>query len=294
MKNFTWLFVFIFITNTVSAQERPTPNYRQAAKYSPKNVAKLVHSTKVSPHWLKKGNRFWYQYKTSEGSNYYLVDADKKTRTKLFDNANMAKWLTEITKDPYDGQHLPRFNFKFNKRETAIRFRVISTEEVDVIDDKKEETKQDSIKNKDAKKKKPKKEKKVYHLEYRLGGNGLTVIDNKKKGKEKWKKWANIAPDSSIVLYSKKFNIYWMDKVNFLKAVKDEKDSTIVENQWTKDGVEHFGYGGGGRGENNETKEENKDKRKGIWGTWSHDSKKFVFQKSDSRHIKDLWVINSV
>jgi dipeptidyl aminopeptidase/acylaminoacyl peptidase len=85
-----------------------------------------------------------------------------------------------------------------------------------------------------------------------------------------------------------------MDKVNFLKAVKDDKDSTIVEHQWTKDGLENYGYGGGSRGENNESKEKNKEKRKGVWGTWSRDSKKFVFQKSDSRHIKDLWVINSV
>ena len=62
----------------------------------------------------------------------------------------------------------------------------------------------------------------------------------KKKKDEKWKKWANVAPDGTIVLYSKKHNLYWMDKENFLKAVADEKDSTIVENQWTKDGVEHL------------------------------------------------------
>ena len=42
------------------------------------------------------------------------------------------------------------------------------------------------------------------------------------------------------------------------------------------------------------TKEEKKDDRKRVRGIWSHDSKKFVFTKSDSRHIKDLWVINSV
>ena len=292
MKNIRLVFLFALVTSIVTAQHTPKPNYRAAAKYSPKNLAKLVHSTSVSPHWLKKGNRFWYQYKTSDGSNYYIVDADRKTRKKLFDNAKMAKWLTEITKDPYDGQHLPRFTFKFNKAETAIRFYVTSTEEVDVVDDKKKEKNEDK-KGKKAKKKKPKKEKKVYHLEYRLGGNGLTIIDNKKKEK-KWKRWANIAPDSSIVLFSKNFNIYWMDKVNFLKAVKDEKDTTIVEHQWTKDGVEHYGYGGRTWGENNEDKIKNKDKRKGVWGTWSHDSKKFVFQKSDSRHIKDLWVINSV
>ena len=298
MKNIRLVFLFAFVTSLVTAQQSPTPNYRAAAKYSPKNLAKLVHSTSVSPHWLKKGNRFWYQYKTSDGANYYIVDADRKTRRKLFDNAKMAMWLTEITKDPYDAQHLPRFRFKFNKAENAIRFRVTSTEEVPVKEDKKEDKKadkkSDKKKGKKAKSKKPKMEKKVYHLEYRLGGNGLTILDNKKKEKQPWKRWANVAPDSSIVLFSKNFNIHWMDKANFLKAIKDDKDTTIVENQWTKDGVENYGYGGGSRGENNETKIKNKDKRKGVWGTWSHDSKKFVFQKSDSRHIKDLWVINSV
>ena len=286
MKNIALVLLLVFVSSISFAQETPKPNYRQAAKYSPKNLAKLVHSTTVSPHWLKKGNRFWYQYKTSEGANYYLVDADRRTRTKLFDNVKMAKWLTEITKDPYDAQHLPRFSFKFNKSETAIRFRVTSTEEVPVKEDEK--------KGKKAKSKKPKMEKKVYHFEYRLGANRLTVLDNEKKEKEPWKRWANIAPDSSIVLFSKNFNIFWMDKANFLKAVKDEKDSTIVENQWTKDGEENFGYGGGGRGLNNETKDKNKDKRVGVGGIWSHDSKKFVFQKRDARHINDLWVINSV
>ena len=294
MKNILLLFLSFFAVSIISAQETPVPNYRAAAKYSPKNLAKMVHSTSVSPHWLKKGNRFWYAYKTSEGSNYYLVDVDKKSKKALFDNVKMAKWLTEITKDPYDAKHLPKFSFKFNKAENAIRFRVTSTEEVEVIDEKKD-VKKDSTstkKSKKAKSKKPKMEKKVYHLEYKLGGNGLTIIDNIKKEKEPWKKWANIAPDSSIVLYSKNYNLYWMDKINFKKFIKDEKDSTVVENQWTKDGEENYAYGRGSRGDNVD-KEKNKDKRNGVGGVWSHDSKKFVFQKSDARHIKDLWVINS-
>jgi dipeptidyl aminopeptidase/acylaminoacyl peptidase len=293
MKKSILFFVMIFTVSVILAQETPTPNYRQAAKYSPKNLAKMVHSTSVSPHWLKKGNRFWYSYKTSEGSTYYLVDVDKKSKKQLFDNVKMAKWLTEITKDPYDAKHLPRFRFKFNKAENAIRFRVKSTEEVEVKDEKKdkEEVKKDSTSAK--KKKSPKMEKKTYHLEYILGGNGLTIIDTKKEDKKPWENWANIAPDSSVVLYSKNYNLYWMDKINFKKFIKDEKDSTVVENQWTKDGEENYGYGGGNRGQDNVDIEKNKDKRKGVWGTWSHDSKKFVFQKSDSRHIKDLWVINS-
>ena len=301
-KTFLFFYLIALSANTSFSQDAntqkqtPEPNYRLASKFSPTNIAKLVHSTSVRPIWLKKGNRFWYQYKTTEGSKYYIVDADKRTKKELFDNEKMAEWLTEITKDPYDAQHLPRFNFKFVKNETAIRFRITSTEKVEVVDEKKkvetDSTKTDSTKTK-KKKGKPKMENKVYHFEYRLGGNSLQVIDNKKKEKEEWKRWANIAPDSSIVLFSKNHNVYWMDKVNFLKAVKDDKDTTIVQNQWTKDGVENFGYGGSGRGENNETKEKNKDKRKYLGGSWSHDSKKFVFQKGDARALKDLWVVNT-
>lgn len=293
MKKFTLLFALFFAVSLVSAQNTPTPNYRQAAKYSPKNLAKMVHSTSVSPHWLKKGNRFWYAYKTSEGANHYIVDVDKKSKKLLFDNVKMAKWLTEITKDPYDAKHLPRFKFTFNDAENTIRFYVTSTEEVAIVDEDKKKVQKDSTATKKAKKKKPKMEKKTYHLEYRLGGNGLTILDTKKPEKKPWKRWANIAPDSSIVLYGKNHNLYWMDKVNFKKFIKNEKDTTVVENQWTTDGEENYGYTWGGRGQDNEDVEKNKNKRKGVWGTWSHDSKKFVFEKSDSRHIKDLWVINS-
>jgi len=310
MKFYKLLLLFFMCSNFIYAQGNTkmveskvnlSPNYRLASKFSSDNLAKLVHSTTVLPHWLKNGNRFWYQYKTTSGSNYYLVDADQKAKTRLFDNEKMAKWLTEITKDPYDAIHLPKFDFKFVKNETAIRFRITSTEEVEAVEEdvksekknEEEEIEKDSTIVKKDKKKKPKMEKKVYHLEYKLGDNKLTIIDNKKED-EKLKRWPNIAPDSSIVLFSKNYNLFWMDKENFLKAVKNEKDTTIVENQWTTDGVENYSYGGESRDENNETKEEKKDDRKGIWGTWSHDSKNFIFQKSDDRALNDLWVINSV
>ena len=301
MKKIFLSMALALIGTQINAQEIPenssVPNYTLAAKFSPDQLAKMVHSTDVRPHWLKNGNRFWYQYKTTEGSKYYLVDADKVSKTPLFNNDQMAAWLTEITKDPYDGQHLPKFDFKFVDNERAIRFRVTATEMV-VVENKEKAEKnmeQDSTKKASAKgPKKPKKENKVYHLEYRLGSNGLTLLSHEKEPKKDYEKWANIAPDSSIVLFSKKYNLYWMDKENFLKAIKDEKDSTIVENQWTTDGVADFGYGGGSRGDDNEEEEKKKDDRKYVYGYWTDNAQKFVFEKTDSRDIKDLWVINSV
>ena len=278
MKKLIFTFCFLITTSGFS-QEELMSNYELAAKFSPSKLSKLVHSTSVNPHWLKRGDKFWYQYKTTNGSKYYVVDPNKRTKKELFSNEKMAAWLTEITKDPYDAKHLPKFNFKFIENETAIEFRVNSKYE--------EEEEKDSLE-------KDKKNKKVFHFKYVLGSNKLTLISNDRKPKENWKKWANIAPDSTIVFFSRKFNLYWMDKANFLKAVKNEKDSTIVENQWTKDGVEHFGYGGYGRGLDNEEIEKKKNDRFPIRGYWSSDSKKFVYQRTDSREIKDLWVINSV
>ena len=283
MKKLLLSCVLLSVYFSSSAQGTPQPNYRQAARFSPTKIAKMVHSTAVRPNWLQKGNRFWYQYKTSsEGSKYYLVDADKRTRTPLFDNVKMAMWLSEITKDPYEAKHLPRFDFTFTKDERAIRFYVTSSEEVTVTDDSKKK-----------KKGKPKKEKKVFHLEYKLGGNGLTIVDTEKKKKEPWRQWANVSPDSSVVLYSKNYNLYWMDKENFLKAVKDDKDSTIVEHQWTKDGEINYSYGGRTYGKTDKEKAKDANKRQSVGGLWSHDSKHFVMTRQDARHIEDLWVIHT-
>ena len=286
------LFHLLFILSILSSysQQNVIPDYDLAAKFSPKKIAKLVHSTSVNPHWLKAGDKFWYQYKTTEGSSYYLVDPNKKVKKKLFDNDKMAAWLTEFTKDPYDAKHLPKFSFKFIDNETAIQFRVTSKYE---DEDEDEDKKKDKNRDEDPSKK-DKKKKKVFLFKYVLGTNNLTLLSNKRAPKEDWKKWANIAPDSTVVFYSKKFNLYWMDKENFLKTVKNEKDSTIVENQWTKDGVQHFGYGGYGRGMDNEEIEKRKNDKFPVRGYWSSDSKKFVYQKTDSREIKDLWVINSI
>lgn len=252
--------------NLIFGQEKQIvkPNYKLAAKFSVANLKKMRYSTEVKPIWLKKGNRFWYKYKTSKGTNYYLVDADKKKKTLLFDNSKMAKWITEITKDPYDAKHLPYLRISFNTSETAIRFIIRSTE------------------------------KKTYFLQYVLNDDKITVINAPKSRRRKRIQWANIAPDSSFVLFSKNYNLYWMDKINFLKFVKNHKDSTVIDHKWTQDGVEFFGYGGSSWRRKNTDVKPKKDERMKVGGTWSRDSKKFIFKKTDSRMIKDLWLINSI
>jgi dipeptidyl aminopeptidase/acylaminoacyl peptidase len=84
-----------------------------------------------------------------------------------------------------------------------------------------------------------------------------------------------------------------MDKENFLKAVKDEKDSTIIQHQLTTDGEKDYEYGGRGFGEDNVEEEKNKDNRKRAGVLWSADSKQFILNRTDNRAVKDLWVLHN-
>ncbi len=278
------LFLFVgmaFFVLTAAAQEPVVrANYQQAARFAPKKLDKMIFSTSVDPHWLKKSDRFWYVYETPNGKNWYIVDPAKAEKKALFDRDKLAAQLTRIVKDPMDGQNLKIDSLRFIKDENWIQFEVKSTEDI---------IRKDTTVAKGAK---PATEKKVYYFEYNINTGQLVELSELKKPKRK-PRWASVSPDGETIVFARNFNLYWMDKANYEKALINEEDSTIKEHQLTKDGVEHFAYGDSFN-ENNVEREKNKNKRKPAFIYWSPDSKRFAMVRSDQRHVKDLWVINSV
>lgn len=284
---------------TLMAQQDPQParqtlavkaNYQLAARFSPKKLEKVIFSTTVDPHWLKKSDRFWYMYETTEGKKWYIVDPAKAERQLMFDNDKMAAAISRIVKDPFDAKHLGLDSLKFIRDENWIQFEVKSTQDADT---------KDSTAKKDTgtTKASARKEKKVYYFQYNLLDGSIVELTDYKKPKHK-PNWASISPDSNIIVFGRHFNLFWMDRANYEKALKNEDDSTIVEHALTTDGIENDSYHGngalGGGGETNVDKEKNKDKRKPAQIFWSPDSKHFAISKSDMRTVKDLWVINSI
>ncbi|MEJ7911917.1 MAG: DPP IV N-terminal domain-containing protein [Chitinophagaceae bacterium] len=255
-------------------------NYNLAARFSAKKLDKMVFSTTVDAHWLKYSDRFWYVYETSAGRSWYIVDAAKAQKKPLFDAAKLAAQLTLIVKDPMDAQHLGIDSLRFVRNEEWIQFEVLSTQDIEV---------KDSSAKKGAP---PKKEKRKYYFEYNLGTEQLVELANFKKNARN-PRWASISPDGRLVLFARNYNLYWMDKTNYDKAIKNEEDSSITETKITSDGVEFFEYGFS-QNETNVDKEKNKNKRKSVFAYWSPDSKHFVIQRNDNRAVKDLWVINSI
>jgi dipeptidyl-peptidase-4 len=276
----TILIMLLSASSAAFSQQPPanTANYQAAAHFSPKKLEKMLFSTTVEPHWLKKSTRFWYMYETSEGKKWYIVDPTKAEKKPLFDNDRLAAAITLIVKDPFEAKHLGLDSLHFVRDETWIQFEVKSTQDND---------KKDSAAGK----------KKIFYFEYNLVDGTLNELTGFKKPKHK-PNWANISPDSNTIVFGRHYNLFWMDRANYEKALKNEDDSTIIEHAFTTDGAENNSYHGngiiGGGGETNVDKEKNKDKRKPAQLFWSPDSHHFALSRSDMRRVKDLWVINSI
>jgi len=253
---------------SLSAQER-LPEYLQAEKFTQQKLNSMLFSTTVDPHWFQQGNCFWYTYKTNEGTFWYVVDPSKKTKTPLFDRDEIAAQLSEIVQDPFEARHLPISKLKAQEDGRTFTFEVKSTRE--------------------TKNEKGKKEKEVFHFSYDFPTQKLTHLKDHEEEPSRLG-WASVSPDKKTVVYAKDLNLYKMSYEDYLKARKDEKDSTIVEIQLTFDGVEDFGYGMPYTVTNNDKVLDGK--RKGIYGLWSPDSRYFLTTLTDNRAVKDFWVLN--
>ena len=252
------------------AQER-LPEYLQAEKFTQEKLNNMLFSTRVTPNWMQKGSKFWYEYKTTQGTNWYIVDASTRSQRQLFDLDELAAQLTEIVKDPFDAQHLSIRNLKAKEDARTFTFEVQSSKD-----------KEKSANNTGKK-------KEVFYFSYDSQTRKLTQIE---EDESKTLRWGSVSPDKKVVVYAKNLNLYRMSYEDYLKAKKNEKDSTIVETQITTDGVKDFGYGQQRNTLNTDTLMDGK--RKGVYGIqWSPDSRHFAVIVTDNRAVKELWVINS-
>ncbi|WP_455643885.1 DPP IV N-terminal domain-containing protein [Parabacteroides sp.] len=250
--------------------------YVQAERFTKEKLNTMLFSTSVDPHWFQKGNNFWYEYKTSNGKFWYVVDPVAKTKRPLFDLDDIAAQITEIVKDPFTAQQLPIQKLEAGEDGRTFTFQITSS--------------QDAKKDSTDKDKGPKKE--IFFFSYDYPTRKLTWLEDKKKEME-YPDWASFSPDGKTVVYAKDLNLYRMSREDYEKLKKDDKDSTVTDIQLTTFGVKDFGFGQPYSLLNTDTL--CNGKRKGVWGiVWSPDSRYFAVTVSDERAVKDLWVINSM
>ncbi|MFI3322909.1 MAG: DPP IV N-terminal domain-containing protein [Rikenellaceae bacterium] len=295
MKKILLLAVGLVLSMSIYAQNEPITksNYELPARFTPEKLKNMVYTTKIEPTFLKNGKDFWYSYKTSKGEQWYFVDGERGVKSELFNTTTMAAELSEITFDPYDALHIPIRNIHFAEDGATFTFEVESTQDMTKEERAQyEKNRQISEKEDEKKAKKDSPMKKVFYFEYNRNSGKITELKDYIKPLTK-PSWASISPDGETVIFARNNNLYWMDSDNYAKAQKNEKDSTVVEHQITKDGTADFSWGGVPYSQTNVEAKENEGKRGSVYAIWSPDSKHFLIQRSDDSAVDDLWVINN-
>ena len=244
-------------------------NFAQAEQFTAKKINQMVYSTRIRPNWFRDSDKFWYSWTTAEGTQYYIVDPASGSKTPVFDMAKLAREVSEITRDPYDAQHLP-LHLKLVDDKT-FRWDMKSNTE-----------KRDSAGNITGK-----------FVEYRFYydiASGKLTYDTDEHQKE-YPFWANVSPDGSMGIYVKNHNLWVMDRENLKKAAKDDKDSTLVERALTTDGTKDYSW----TGENYTGDTEADSTARNLpYLSWAPDGKHFAIVRWDMSPVQEFWVINSV
>ena len=304
---FCSLLLLILSTTYLVAQEDNrvvTANYQLAARFAPYKLNTLTYSTTISPHWIEGTDRFWYEWETSDGKSFYLIDPAQGTKTPIFDNDRIAAELTRLTKDPWDGQHLPIRGIRFIDEDT-LQFEVETSQdqERDEVEDQTEVEQKQEEENGDNEAKAAKKQ--VFHFEYDVASRTIRQLENW-EDPDNHPAWASVSPDGKTVVFARNHNLYMMTGEAYQQILDarrgkdgDEADEAdeeveVEETQLSTDGEEHYSYADSDRGDTDTEKAKNKGKRKHASVSWAHESRYFAIVRRDQRQTGDLWVIHSV
>ncbi len=309
MRHLTLSALFITaIAAFATAQERITgANYPLAQKFNKEFVAQHVQEASVSPQWIGKTDLFWYSARTSTGNRYWKVDPAKKEKTPLFDHVALAAALSEMAKKPLDAETLQlnrvevaedgkKFTFVFGQIKyeydlTANKLKSLGT----------------------APPAGPMSPEAIERLRQLGDERVIEMLRKQRDGEQDQKKddlvegetqppakggaatsYKNYSPDKKKYAYLYKYNLYLAEE-----GQPEEKAIRL-----STDGVEDYtfasgfagaglGKGGGGLGKMGDTSG-GSDRKTRANVTWSANSKAFSITRSDSRGIKELYLVDSI
>lgn len=109
---------------TVSAQQNvlTTKDYERAESRLVYGTEPYIDHATVRPNWFT-GDKFWYRVLTSNGSEFIVVNAVKKTRSAAFDQQKLAASLSKATDKQYTASMLPFESFSYSPDEGSIIFK---------------------------------------------------------------------------------------------------------------------------------------------------------------------------
>jgi dipeptidyl aminopeptidase/acylaminoacyl peptidase len=114
------LFALTIIANAQKTS-LTAKDYERAEGFMAANVIQYVDRASINPNWLGS-DRFWYTVSSTRGTEFILVDPNKRTRAAAFDQEKLAEALSTASGKKYDSTKLPFQYIDFSSDGKSISF----------------------------------------------------------------------------------------------------------------------------------------------------------------------------
>ncbi len=274
---------------------RNRANWALANKWSTQAMNQFTYSTSAQPRFLEKTDTAFYRWTDKAGSAWYLVGPGPRGKQPLFDHVKMAAQLSELHRRAFEAQQLPITTLNFTKDHKNIRFAVdtfrytynLPTERLALWGAWR--TGRDSIPEDE--------ERQAGGIGGGRGGGGGggAGFGGPGGGQQDFR---NFAPDSTAFVFAREHNLYFVEVAG---------GDTV---QLTSDGERNYSFGFRDTAMQQQQQQQQDDQQQddqqqgGQQGgtardprvrpnvTWSKDSRAFFVQRSDSRKVKELYLVN--
>jgi dipeptidyl aminopeptidase/acylaminoacyl peptidase len=267
-------------TAPAEAERVTKPDYKQASRYGDSFLRQFVYDTAVTPRWIGKTDSFWYQYRTSKGTQFWRVDPVEGRKKPLFDAAKLGTLLSELLRKPVDPALLPLTRVSINEDGTRIKFVVedmqyeydLQAEKLARLGKAPPETRGFPGRGGRTRQRDERERTDPPSEEYEMEVDEEAQEGDKPGTAPRQGDYRAFSPDRKAYVFARKHNLY---------LVEDGKEEAAVP--LSADGVEGYSFGGG---------EDDRKARPSV--TWSADSKAFYVTRGDSRGVKELYLVNSL
>lgn len=151
-------------------------NYKLAEKLRSVSFGSLIgkYSMSVFPRQINDTDKFWFEFTTEEGKNFYFVDPTKGEKRLLFENADIAQGVSQITRKAYNEKDLRISDMEFSKDLTKMTFSMDG------------------------------------HYEFNFKTKKVRAVekDRSEEDDEVIYSWMTFSPDRKYILYAKDHNLY--------------------------------------------------------------------------------------
>ena len=119
------LFIVLFAwSGILHAFSQQQANYELANEFQAFGLGGnfTANSLNLWPNEINGTDKFWFEFHTTVGKDYYFVDPERRLKEPLFDKGKLASGIAQITRGVVDRNKLELSDIKFSENLASFSF----------------------------------------------------------------------------------------------------------------------------------------------------------------------------